>query len=441
MNKTKDRHSRTSDPALVRSKYQIFPSLPPAEREALKASITHHGVENATTCDDQGNVIDGWERETICHEIGITCTKEVRQFASEADKFKFILAVNAHRRPNLSQKQKREVIEAYLRGDPEVADNMLGETLGVSKNTVLKVRRRLEASGEIPKVDKTKGKDGKCRPVKYAKKIITNSPNEFKKAQDIIKDLPDTCAGKTLDITTAKRRAARNRNKEYRDNSRIVVPLPDDAIRLYHCRFQELEVRAEISPGTAPLVLTDIPYDQTFLPQIAELGQLAKRVLVKGGLFVCMCGQYWLHKVKLALSQSLTYRWENAFLWDGEGVPVHIGGWKCPHGRIVSKWKPILVYSNGAFTRKGQWCDVYKVDVKEKHWHPWQQPLELFELLVRDFSDPGDVVVDPCGGGFTTAEACLRLSRRFVGCDNDANSVSKGQERLELARANMTLGA
>ena len=29
---------------------------------------------------------------------------------------------------------------------------------------------------------------------------------------------------------------------------------------------------------------------------------------------------------------------------------THLGGWKQPKGRVVSKWKPILVYSKGEWT-------------------------------------------------------------------------------------------
>ncbi len=78
---------------------------------------------------------------------------------------------------------------------------------------------------------------------------------------------------------------------------------------------------------------------------------------------------------------------------------------------------------------------------KEKGCHDWQQPLDVVEKLVSYFSRPGDLVIDPCGGGFTTAEACLRLGRRCVSCDVDAACVSRGLERLERARNDTTLGA
>jgi hypothetical protein len=301
------KNGRTVHQPLRRSKYQIFPAHPSDCRAALKTSIGDQGVEKATTWDDQGNLLDGWERETACEEYGRSCPSEVRHFTNEAAKFQFILAVNAHRRPTLNRAQKREVIAGYLKGDPGIADNTLGQTLGVSKNTVLAVRRRLEEGRQIRKVRRTRGRDGKLRPVRYTKRIITNTLKEFDKAKEIIRDLPDNCAGKTLDIVTAKRRAATNGTKAERE-SRTIGPLGDDAIRLFHCRFQDLERTAGISPGSVNLLLTDIPYGQAFLSQVPELATFAERILAEGGLFVCLCGQYWLHKVMEAVNQFLTYR-------------------------------------------------------------------------------------------------------------------------------------
>jgi len=418
--------TRKQTTPLRRSKYQIFPVHPPSRRAALDASISHHGVENPTVWDDEGNLLDGWERETICGEKGITCQREVRHFDSEADKFRFILAVNAHRRPNLNRKQKRAVIEAYLRGDPRVADNMLGETLGVSRNTVLAVRRRLEERRQIRKATKTRGKDGKMRPVKYSTRIITNTPKEFQKAQEIIEDLPDNCAGKTLDIITAARRARRNKKMEERQ-CRIIVPLPGDSIQIHLCRFQMLEERAIIKPGTVKLIPTDIPYGAEFLSQLDDLGAFAQRVLADGGLFACMCGGAYLDQVLRIFGKYLRWRWILADTWDGDANLYH------PLD-VTNQWKPILLYSKGDWQHRGRWPDLIRDNSKEKEWHDWQQSVEVFERLIRYFSYPGDLVVDPLGGGFTAAEVCLCLSRFFIGCDEDAACVSKGQERLEECR-------
>ncbi len=63
--------------------------------------------------------------------------------------------------------------------------------------------------------------------------------------------------------------------------------------------------------------------------------------------------------------------------------------------------------------------------------YPHQQSLEEVERLVRYFSKPKELILDPCGGGFTTAEACRNLGRRFVGCDVQKKHVAAGQKRLK----------
>lgn len=411
--------------------YQILPPLLPDEFEALKASIAERGVDVPIIVDQVGNVIDGYHRQRACEELGIFCPREIRHFESETDKLELVLRLNCGRR-QLNRQQKRSLIDAYLLRDPQIADNFLAQIIGVSKNTVAAVRGELERTCQIDKFDVLRGRDGKQRPVQY-KKIVANTSREAETALKVIGDLPDNCAGKTIDVTTAKRRAARKRNAAERDDlTKLVVPLTEDDIRLYRCPFQELESVADIEPNSAQLICTDIPYDQSFLPQVEELGQFARRVLVEGGILVTYSGQYWLHKVMKALGKSLTYRWINAVVRNDDATPVHIGGWKEPHARVISRWKPIVIFSKGSFPRKGQWHDVSHVVAKEKYWHPWQQQLSEIKKLVVDFCDPGDLVIDPCGGSFTTALACVQENRRFIGCDVEEKNVANGQERLRL---------
>jgi ParB-like chromosome segregation protein Spo0J len=211
---------------------------------------------------------------------------------------------------------------------------------------------------------------------------------------------------------------------------RQVEPARDGDIQVYHCPFQKLEEVAAIEPNSVNLLLTDIPYGQEFLPQVEDLGAFASRVLVPGGLFVTYTGQYWLHKVIPALATHLQYRWCLASVWGGTANVTHLGGWKQRQGRVVSKWKPIVLFSKGEWTKEGEFFDVSMVGEKEKDWHHWQQPLAEVETLVKYFSNPGDLVVDTCGGGFTTAVACRNLKRRCIACDIDEAAVIKGQDRL-----------
>ncbi len=65
--------------------------------------------------------------------------------------------------------------------------------------------------------------------------------------------------------------------------------------------------------------------------------------------------------------------------------------------------------------------------------HPTKKPLWLMEALLRDFTDPGDLVFDPTAGEGTTGEACLRLGRRFIGCEIDPRYHAAGVDRVSRA--------
>ena len=201
-----------------------------------------------------------------------------------------------------------------------------------------------------------------------------------------------------------------------------------DSIRLYHCPFQQLERLARIRPGTIQAVVTDIPYVKAFLPEIPALAAMVSRVLVDGGVFVTYSGQYYLPEVLLEFSRHLTWRWAAATVWKGRANFV----WPC---RVRSKWKPILIYTKGKWRKRRLWDDVFRADGFEKKWHKWQQPQLEAERLVRTFTQPGDLVLDPCGGGFTVAAACYRTGRRFIGCDIVKKCVEDGHCRLAEERA------
>jgi len=146
--------------------YQIFPDSSPEEERVLRESIKQQGVLNAVVKDEQGNIVEGHRRQRIADELGKPCPDVVHHFKSEAEKFQFALISNCARRSHLNQRQKRQVIARYLRGDAEISNNWLAETLGVSDTTVIGVRKELESTSQIGKFKKLRGKDGKKRPAK-----------------------------------------------------------------------------------------------------------------------------------------------------------------------------------------------------------------------------------------------------------------------------------
>lgn len=66
--------------------------------------------------------------------------------------------------------------------------------------------------------------------------------------------------------------------------------------------------------------------------------------------------------------------------------------------------------------------------------HPTEKPLALMEALIRDFTDPGDLVCDPFAGHGTTGIAAVRLGRRFIGWERDPEYFDEALRRLEHTR-------
>ena len=68
--------------------------------------------------------------------------------------------------------------------------------------------------------------------------------------------------------------------------------------------------------------------------------------------------------------------------------------------------------------------------------HPTQKPVDLFRYLVRTYTNKGDLVLDNCIGSGTTAIACIREGRNFIGFENDEGyfGIAENRIREELAR-------
>ena len=62
--------------------------------------------------------------------------------------------------------------------------------------------------------------------------------------------------------------------------------------------------------------------------------------------------------------------------------------------------------------------------------HPSQKPQALLDRIVRASSSPGDVVLDPFCGTFTTGAVALGLGRRFIGVESQLKYVKVGLRRL-----------
>ena len=65
------------------------------------------------------------------------------------------------------------------------------------------------------------------------------------------------------------------------------------------------------------------------------------------------------------------------------------------------------------------WLDINQIQGSEKLDYPTQKPIKLLERIVKIYSNPGDLVLDPFAGSGTTARAALNLGRNYLMIDNN----------------------
>lgn len=70
--------------------------------------------------------------------------------------------------------------------------------------------------------------------------------------------------------------------------------------------------------------------------------------------------------------------------------------------------------------------------------HPTQKPLSLLKRLIEIFTDPGDVVIDPCAGSGSTLRAAFETGRNSYGFEVDKGFYKAAQEKM-LATMEMPL--
>jgi DNA modification methylase len=81
---------------------------------------------------------------------------------------------------------------------------------------------------------------------------------------------------------------------------------------------------------------------------------------------------------------------------------------------------------------------VNQPNIINKYWyygkhkyHPAEKDVEVSELLINWISDPHDTILDPFMGSGTTAVACAKLHRNFIGFELEQKYVDIANKRIE----------
>lgn len=402
------------------------PDLPPIPAELqrlLEADIRSRGVLVPVIVAQDGEVIDGRLRMEIARKHGLPCPKIVVGRLGRHDRFDLRVCINTYRR-HLTQAQVRECISWMLRREPAASDRSVAKRVGVNHRTVAGVRRALEAGGEILHLPSRTGSDGKLYPV-----VITNCEVQAKVAARLLGELGDDAPGGRLSVRMLKYMAFKKRVEA--EAAGEAARLPPEVI-IKQGDFLTFDWRPW--EGKASLVLADPPWLDEHAEQRRPLALLASRLLRPGGVVCCYTGTYGLPGWIEAFSgvEALRYVWTVATVNQKDGkVRVH-GRGRVP---IQSGWRPIVIYSKGDIEGDRVLYDVMQSAGQEKTHHHWQQPVQESLTLLRTFSKPGDLIVDPSCGSSSSGCACVEAGqgRKYLGLDRDAQAVRIARKRVAEA--------
>lgn len=83
--------------------------------------------------------------------------------------------------------------------------------------------------------------------------------------------------------------------------------------------------------------------------------------------------------------------------------------------------------------------DIIRFSRDSDSFHPTQKPVDLLRYLVRTYSDEGDTILDNCMGSGTTAIACIKENRHFIGFELNKEYYDKACKRIAAEKAQLTL--
>jgi site-specific DNA-methyltransferase (adenine-specific) len=149
------------------------------------------------------------------------------------------------------------------------------------------------------------------------------------------------------------------------------------------------------------------------------------RVLKKNSHFYLFCDQETMFVAK-PLAESAGFKFWKPLVWDKRKIGMGY------HYR--SRYEFILFFEKG----KRKLNDLGIADVIEcpriAKGYPTEKPASVSEVLIRQSSEAGNMVIDPFMGSGSVGVAAVSLGRRFMGTDICDEAIALTEQRIGAAR-------
>ncbi len=216
-----------------------------------------------------------------------------------------------------------------------------------------------------------------------------------------------------------------------------------------------LELMKDIPNGSIDMILCDLPYGttackwDTIIP-FDKLWEQYERIIKPNGVIVLFGAEPFTTLLRMSNFNMYKYDW----IWNKtqstsfglakkqpmrtyENIAVFYkkqptyNPIMTPKTRIIDdrNWKSNGKSENGNFASKEKHKfvrnesypkNIIHINSTSKECnnlnrvHPTQKPIELFEYLIKTYTNEGELVLDNTAGSGTTAIACLKTKRQFI---------------------------
>ncbi|MCW3105984.1 MAG: methylase [Segetibacter sp.] len=201
-------------------------------------------------------------------------------------------------------------------------------------------------------------------------------------------------------------------------------------------KMEGLKMLKMLSPNTIPLVFFDPQYrsvlnkqrygnegkgrqkSRSQLPQmedevIKDFLKEIERVLIPSGHLMLWVDKYILCSGITPLVEGLSLKLVDMITWNKGRMGMGYRSRRYSEHLLILQKLPIRA--------KGVWRvhdipDVWTEKIRDKN-HPHTKPIGLQMILIQAITNVGDIVVDPCAGGFSVMKSSNAVNRNFLGCD------------------------
>lgn len=426
-------------PFLIDQEFQrLIPPLAEVELRELEASILNEGVRDPLVIwrRDKGNpvLVDGHHRWKLIQKHGLKSYRTVSQcFRDREEVIEYIIRNQCARRnisiytrttlwlkleESLKARAKQNQRLSKGRGEkggmtsiqPFHVDEELARLAGVSRQTLQRVRfleqhaedstKRILASGELS-INKGYKFVRKAAATRESVQFISGNGRSSESLPESIR----------LHVGDALEFLRGSPDESYE----AIVTDPPQGVGLRYDGKRELYDKAE-----------------GYGEWISSVAREMDRVLKPGGfLAVFQCGKHFRYLWDWFGKDILIYAHCRNFTQLRGSEPIAFA-----YDPVVMRYKPgtdplrpAAPSRNLNFYVSQSASQLKDIDALEA-LHPCPRPLDAVEEIVRNFTAEGGTVLDPFVGSGTTAVACLRNGRRFVGVDSSKRYVWIAKARI-----------